>query len=73
MKSHTWLLVVLAIAFAQPLHSLRAYAQAQGGVSRQPREYLDLPINIEAPIQPIPVKGTDGKWYLVYHLFLTKM
>ena len=74
MKPFTWLLsmiVVLAIAFAQPSHSQRADAQAQGGVPQQPREYLDLPINIESPIQPIPVKGTDGKWYLVYHLFLT--
>ncbi len=64
MKPFTWLLsmiVVLAIAFAQPLHSQRADAQAQGGVPQQPREYLDLPINIESPIQPIPVKGTDGK------------
>jgi hypothetical protein len=64
-------MIVLTIGFAQPLHSLWADAQAQGGVPQQPREYLDLPINIEAPIQPILVKGTDGKWYLVYHLFLT--
>ena len=74
MKPFTWLLsmmVVLAIVFVQQLHSQRADAQAQGGVPQQPREYLDLPINIESPIQPIPVKGTDGKWYLVYHLFLT--
>lgn len=74
MKPSRWLLsmmVVLAIAFAQQLDSQRADAQAQGGVPQQPREYLDLPINIESPIQPIPVKGTDGKWYLVYHLFIT--
>ena len=74
MKPSRWLLsmmVVLAIAFAQQLHSQRVDAQAQGRVPQQPREFLDLPINIEAPIQPLPVKGTDGKWYLVYHLFLT--
>lgn len=74
MKSHTSLLstmAVLAIAFGQGLHSPRADAQARGGALPQPREYLDLPFNIEVPIQPIPVKGTDGKWYLVYHLFLT--
>lgn len=39
----------------------------------QPRKYQDIPINIEAPVQPIPVKGADGKWYLVYHLFLTNL
>ena len=74
MKSHTCLLstmVVLAIAVAQPLHSQRVGAQGQGGVPQQPRAYLDLPVSIEAPIQPLPVKGTDGKWYLVYHLFIT--
>src|SRR5438309_11772354 len=74
MKPFTWLLsmmVVLAIVFVQQLHSQRADAQAQGGVPQQPREYLDLPINIESPIQPIPVKGSDGKWYLVSHLFIT--
>src|SRR5262249_36047492 len=65
------IIIVLAIALAQSLHGLRAQAQGQGGVAQQPREYLDLPINIEAPIEPIPVKGTDGKWHLVYHLFLT--
>jgi hypothetical protein len=37
------------------------------------REYQDIPLKIEAPIQPIPVKGVDGKWYLVYHLFLTNL
>jgi murein DD-endopeptidase len=39
----------------------------------QPIEYQDIPLKIEAPIQPIPVKGVDGKWYLVYHLFLTNL
>ncbi len=39
----------------------------------QPQEYYDIPINIEAPVEPIPVKGADGKWYLVYHLFLTNL
>jgi murein DD-endopeptidase MepM/ murein hydrolase activator NlpD len=81
MKSHTWVLsamvvlvsamVVLAIAFAQRLHSRQADAATQGEASRQSGEYLDLPVNIEAPLQPLPVKGSDGKWYLVYHLFLT--
>lgn len=74
MKQVTWLLLVIvmiSIVRAQSVHSQRANAQAQGETPQQPRDYLDLPINIEAPIQPIPAKGDDGKWYLVYHLFLT--
>lgn len=74
MTPHTRLLsmiVVSAIALALPAHGRPAAAQAQVAVSQQPREYLDLPINIEAPIQPVPVKGADGKWHVVYHLFLT--
>jgi len=39
----------------------------------QPRDYQDIPLKIEAPIKPTPVKGADGKWYLVYHLFLTNL
>ena len=35
--------------------------------------YYDIPVNIDAPIEPIPVKGSDGKWYLVYHLLLTNL
>ncbi len=45
---------------------------AQVTTSQEPKEYLDLPINIESPVEPTPVKAVDGKWYLVYHLFLTK-
>lgn len=48
-----------------------AVAQAQGEAPQRLTEYLDLPVTIDAPLQPLPVKGTDGKWYLVYHLFLT--
>ena len=35
------------------------------------RSYIDLPIHIESPLTPIPVKGDDGKWHVAYHLFLT--
>ena len=63
-------MLMLSILFAQLLPNQRA-VQAQVVRPQQSSEYLDLPINIETPIQPIPVKGTDGKWYLVYHLFLT--
>lgn len=51
---------------------LPAFGQQQAAAP-QPTEYQDIPLKIEAPIQPIPVKGVDGKWYLVYHLFLTNM
>jgi hypothetical protein len=58
--------VVLSVIFAQPLCGQQTTAS-------QPRKYQDIPINIEAPIEPIPVKGVDGKWYLAYHLFLTNL
>src|ERR1041384_2434712 len=67
---NTWFLLVLTVisgAFAFP-----AFGQ-QPTTAAQPQEYYDIPINIEAPIKPIPVKGVDGKWYLVYHLFLTNL
>lgn len=51
---------------------LPAFGQQQAAAP-QPTEYQDIPLKIEAPIQPIPVKGVDGKWYLVYHLFLTNL
>lgn len=64
-------MIVLAIALAQLLSKQGADAQAQSTTPQQSVEYLDLPVKIETPVQPIPVKGADGKWYLVYHLFLT--
>jgi murein DD-endopeptidase MepM/ murein hydrolase activator NlpD len=48
-------------------------AFGQQTTASQPLDYNDIPINIQSPIKPIPVKGVDGKWYLVYHLFLTNM
>src|SRR5262245_40099002 len=36
-----------------------------------PQEHLDLPVKVEAPVAPIPVRGSDGRWYLLYHLFVT--
>lgn len=32
---------------------------------------MDVPLKIDAPVEPTPVKGDDGKWYVVYNLFLT--
>jgi Peptidase family M23 len=57
---------VIAVMFAQSVCGQQTTAS-------QPQEYQDIPINIEAPIKPIPVRGADGKWYLVYHLFLTNL
>jgi hypothetical protein len=48
----------------------QAPPQQQQPPPAQPVEEFDVPISIEAPIEPIPVKGDDGKWYFVYHLFL---
>jgi hypothetical protein len=45
--------------------------QSKADKKPQPREHLDLPVSIEAPVEPIPVKGDDGKWYFIYHLFIT--
>lgn len=70
MKLIAWLMLLavgLSTAFAQPSVNV----QAQGNVSQQAIEYLDVPVNIEVPVRPVPAKGADGKWYLVYHLFLT--
>jgi hypothetical protein len=66
MKKLNWLsvLIILWGIFTLPIFGQQTTAS-------QPQEYYDIPVNIQAPIQPIPVKGVDGKWYLVYHLFLT--
>lgn len=74
MKRAAWLLLasmMLLMAMATPLQIAGVETQAQGAPPQQPRGYLDLPLNIEVPIRPIPVKGQDGKWHIVYHLFLT--
>ena len=62
---------VLLVILAQALCSGRAGAQTPAWPGRQPVEYFDVPVNIQTPIEPTPVKGVDGKWYLVYHLLLT--
>jgi Peptidase family M23 len=70
MKTAIWILPILLLSgsFIQFAYSQQANPSV---TPPQPLEYSDLPVNIETPIQPIPVKGSDGKWYLVYHLFLT--
>jgi hypothetical protein len=65
---------MLSVTSAQLLPGRRAAAQTQAVTPpQQPRNYFDVPLHVETPVQPIPVKGTDGKWYLVYHLFLTNL
>jgi hypothetical protein len=53
---------------------LRAFGQQPTPTpTPRPVEYQDIPLHIQAPIQPIPVKGVDGKRYLVYHLLLNNV
>jgi hypothetical protein len=56
-----------------------AFARTSGGAVPQTdpetrpslKEHLDLPVSVEGPVAPTPVKGTDGRTYLLYHLFVT--
>jgi hypothetical protein len=68
MKSGSMLSVAAAIA----VMCVQSVCGQQTTAS-EPREYQDIPINIEAPIEPIPARGVDGKWHLVYHLVLTNL
>lgn len=70
MKNNLWSSLILTVICGATV--LPTFGQQQTTAS-QPQQYYDIPINIEAPLQPIPVKGADGKWYLVYHLFLTNL
>jgi len=70
MKRTIWYLLILTVICSATV--LTIFGQQQTTAS-QPQEYQDIPINIDAPIEPIPVKGVDGKWHLVYHLFLTNL
>jgi hypothetical protein len=65
------ILASLLITLIQPVSSQQNRTQPPSETTPQPRDYLDVPVNIEAPVHPIPVKASDGKLYLVYHLFLT--
>ncbi len=64
-----WILLMLTVICATTVLTVRG----QQTTTSQTQQYYDIPINIEAPVQPIPVKGADGKWYLVYYLFLTNL
>ena len=65
-----FVLRLLTILLLTQLASLTAVTSQSESVSPQPTEEFDVPISIESPIHPIPVRADDGKWYLVYHLFL---
>ena len=41
------------------------------GAAPKAQDYLDFPVTVQTPIQPMPVRAEDGKWYLVYELHLT--
>lgn len=63
--------IIVILSVTQPINCQQGYAQTQKETQQLPVAYQDLPVKIESPIEPLPVKGVDGKWYLVYHLFLT--
>ena len=44
-----------------------ALAQAS---AKEVEQVRSVPVIITIPIEPTPVRADDGKWYLVYHLFL---
>jgi hypothetical protein len=69
MKKNIWFLLILtAICGALVLPAF-----GQQTTASQPQQYYDIPLDIKTPVEPVPVKGVDGKWYLVYHLFLTNL
>ena len=63
---------LLAMTVSSGTTGLAVFGQQTASSQQQEYPY-DIPVNIVAPLEPIPVKGTDGKWYLVYHLFLTNL
>jgi len=63
--------IMVILSVTQSINCPQANTQTQKETPQQPVAYQDLPVKIESPIEPLPVKGVDGKWYLVYHLFLT--
>jgi hypothetical protein len=69
MRKKIWFLIILTASCGTSPWKVAG----QQTTASQPHEYQDIPLNIDAPIKPIPVKGVDGKWYLVYHLFLTNL
>jgi hypothetical protein len=63
-------IMVSAVAVTLSINCQEGNAQTENATP-QPVAYQDMPVKIESPLEPIPVKGTDGRWYLVYHLFLS--
>lgn len=57
----------LALLFTLSLISIACFAQSQDNA----RNYFDLPVVVVSPVEPIPFKGTDGKWHINYHLFVS--
>ncbi|HEX8161322.1 MAG TPA: M23 family metallopeptidase [Pyrinomonadaceae bacterium] len=65
------LMAATMILIFTPGRGVGIAAQSQPAAPPQPLEYSDIPVNIMAPITPVPVRAVDGKRYLVYHLLLT--
>src|SRR5262245_58731870 len=66
--------MICARAILSSLTLLATSATALGqteSVSVEAYEYRDFPINVQLPASPMPVPIQDGRWLLVYHLFLS--
>ena len=61
---------VLALAVAGVANNRQANPATKSPTQEVP-EYFDIPVSIYAPFEPIPVKGDDGKWYIIYELLLS--
>jgi hypothetical protein len=64
-------LILLALMTAAGTISVRAQDTKPTPTPQPtPEEEWDVPVAIDAPFNPIPVKADDGKWYFVYHLLI---
>src|SRR5262245_41739020 len=67
---------VMTLATCVPVALFATAATARGqeaSVSIEAYEYRDFPINVLLPASPVPapVPMQDGRWLLVYHLFIS--
>jgi hypothetical protein len=75
LKKEITLLIILSCVlllsdYAKGVAQTQTPSPQTPAPAAQPREELDVPVSIDAAVSPIPVKGDDAKWYLVYNLFL---
>ena len=64
-------LFIIFISFSLGFSQNSKQSVAPSNEQKQPQTYMDVPLKIETAIEPQPVKGDDGKFYVVYNLFLT--